>query len=885
MECVKQVLAVLLSVLAFHSAASAGDDGALFAPMRKETAAILASAIRSATDHNLQLRKENLETLGRVANCSWPQVGSLRFVLVHPKDIDRSREFDGWLIAENEESVTWMTPGWKKQTLAKLHIRKIDNCNRKDMAARIVQKPPVPGDDRWSSEDWGTSTAEALLRYAYLAADCGCDNEAHALIVELFKSEPRGLPALQDDFVGWRFERAKFRRGDFGRRSREDQNLADEHRQLLKTCKELRAAFPESKYDEELLSLIEPLEREAATPAPAFLKKPLADMNQEETIRYWIYQLANFSPVMISSPGGPLLFAGFDGAPTPADRLVAIGPAAISFLVETLEDATPTRITISNDFGPCHDKFFLLRRQDVAFECLERIVGCSLYRTYSNSAFYRDSPKRKAAALALAKAWWSRSKGASQAQMIRNFLALLDTMDVPYVGPFINSVRIQALGTLGSLEGPEAVVADLRKIPEERLFERPTVLERLDPPPSASPEVIARMVAAELEGRNEHSRRKTVAALEDAASLSAQRSVGSERDMLLRMVASYRIQRALLHALGREREASERECILRVLAESPKVWHLPALTTVFDHDADVRARVLAGNIIAQIVGDKQWTDWSVRLETRDAALEVARKLIRDETAPLQVRQAAFDILLAWDSPEDRPLLAHLVPSLIECLGDAGSSKRARAAEALACAGPAAAAAVPALSRALDDKDVVLCAEAAHALGKIGRSAQPAIPALRRVVKSKKYDYWVRVAAAKALLNIDPHPTDLVASLLEVLRDQTDENRWFAADVLGELGPDARSAVPALKEALDSDSYTLRESAAKALQKLQAGAGGEPKPAECGRSHWPTVVLLDGTPASSGVAEALEGRSRRQMLFFLVISCHPEGVQVVKRIKL
>jgi HEAT repeat protein len=412
--------------------------------------------------------------------------------------------------------------------------------------------------------------------------------------------------------------------------------------------------------------------------------------------------------------------------------------------------------------------------------------------------------------------------------MVRNFLALLDTMDVPYVGPFINSVRIQALGTLGSLEGPEGVVAALRKIPEERFFERPTVLERLDPPPSASPEKIARMVAA-LESPNELLRRNMVGALKDLASAYAQHSVGSERDGLLRIVGSYRIQQALLRALAREREASERGCILRVLAESPKVWHLPALTTVYGHDAEVGARALAGKIIAQIVGDKQWTDWWVRLETRDAALEVARKLIRDEAAPLQVRQAAFDILLAWDSPEDRPLLAHLVPSLIECLGDAGSSKRARAAEALACAGPAAAAAVPALSRALDDKDVVLCAEAAHALGKIGRSAEPAIPALRRVAKSKKHDYWVRVAAAKALLHIDPHPTDLVASLLEVLRDQTDENRWFAADVLGELGPDARSALPILKKAVDSDSYTLRDSAAKALQKIQAGTGGEAEP--------------------------------------------------------
>jgi hypothetical protein len=51
------------------------------------------------------------------------------------------------------------------------------------------------------------------------------------------------------------------------------------------------------------------------------------------------------------------------------------------------------------------------------------------------------------------------------------------------------------------------------------------------------------------------------------------------------------------------------------------------------------------------------------------------------------------------------------------------------------------------------------------------------------------------------------------------------------------------------------------------------------------SHWPTLVLLDENARIIWHGEGLEGRSRRQMLFFLVISCHPEGVQVVKRIKL
>ena len=57
--------------------------------------------------------------------------------------------------------------------------------------------------------------------------------------------------------------------------------------------------------------------------------------------------------------------------------------------------------------------------------------------------------------------------------------------------------------------------------------------------------------------------------------------------------------------------------------------------------------------------DKTRSIWRQRLETRDAALALARQLVTDRESPTAVRQAAVDVLLAWDSSVDRGFLREL----------------------------------------------------------------------------------------------------------------------------------------------------------------------------------------------------------------------------------
>jgi len=193
-----------------------------------------------------------------------------------------------------------------------------------------------------------------------------------------------------------------------------------------------------------------------------------------------------------------------------------------------------------------------------------------------------------------------------------------------------------------------------------------------------------------------------------------------------------------------------------------------------------------------------------------------------------------------------PRAADAVPALIEMLSQAGYSMREQAARALGRMGKSAMTAVPALQKALghnnasvrfnsacalasirpEDPDVaaeaipVLIAglqpalkrkdalrlrNAAEALGQIGPSAKAAVPYLRKVFAQSFGSDWtiftVRTKVAWALAKIDPQnqklADEVIPSLVEILKSRNPYLPNFAAQAIGEFGPKAAGAVPAL----------------------------------------------------------------------------------------
>jgi HEAT repeat protein len=157
-----------------------------------------------------------------------------------------------------------------------------------------------------------------------------------------------------------------------------------------------------------------------------------------------------------------------------------------------------------------------------------------------------------------------------------------------------------------------------------------------------------------------------------------------------------------------------------------------------------------------------------------------------------------------------------VPALTTALEGKGVGLRRTAATALGLIGPKAAAAAPALAAALADSEASVRQYAAQALGQIGPAAKGELPKLTPALKDR--DGAVRVGTALALWQIDRR-TEGVAVLTEVLGGKSGYLRERAARALGEIGAEAKAALPALAAALADKEAGVRAAAAEALGRL------------------------------------------------------------------
>lgn len=224
---------------------------------------------------------------------------------------------------------------------------------------------------------------------------------------------------------------------------------------FLAQCRALRHDHPHTMYTTELSSLVTAMDDDAKLTVPTL--SPTA--SPDDAARYWIYELRDVAGHQISDPGYPSVFGAYvGGAPNAADQLVAIGAPAIPRLVDALADDTPTRtIAWQRSFYPV---YFVLRRRDLALKVLERITGARFYEEGATFMhFYLDTAERQRAVVDNVRAWWQRSRGASQAQMIRNQLELMHANAT--LGQY---ERVGMLELLGQIEGPESVVPELRQM-------------------------------------------------------------------------------------------------------------------------------------------------------------------------------------------------------------------------------------------------------------------------------------------------------------------------------------------------------------------------------------------------------------------------------------
>jgi D-arabinan exo alpha-(1,3)/(1,5)-arabinofuranosidase (non-reducing end) len=164
-----------------------------------------------------------------------------------------------------------------------------------------------------------------------------------------------------------------------------------------------------------------------------------------------------------------------------------------------------------------------------------------------------------------------------------------------------------------------------------------------------------------------------------------------------------------------------------------------------------------------------------------------------------------------------------VTAVTEALHDPDTQTRAAAAWALSQIGPNGAAAVPVLAQTLSDPSPRVRSLAAVALKSMGQKAAPDLPELIRALDDPVV--YVRCPAADALGAIGPAAKAAVQPLVKRLMVQNEEAYVLESVVaaLGDMGPEAKPALPALREA--RSRYRVTATIDEAILKIE----GKPVP--------------------------------------------------------
>lgn len=115
--------------------------------------------------------------------------------------------------------------------------------------------------------------------------------------------------------------------------------------------------------------------------------------------------------------------------------------------------------------------------------------------------------------------------------------------------------------------------------------------------------------------------------------------------------------------------------------------------------------------------------------------------------------------------------------------------------------------------------------AAFALGVVGTNAVAAIPALLKALNDK--GIWLRPIAITALGGIHGDPKTVVPILCAMVNHPSRYGNFrgyashqMAVVALGDYGPEARCAIPALRQTLKDPNPLFAKQAAEALEKIE-----------------------------------------------------------------
>jgi HEAT repeat protein len=218
----------------------------------------------------------------------------------------------------------------------------------------------------------------------------------------------------------------------------------------------------------------------------------------------------------------------------------------------------------------------------------------------------------------------------------------------------------------------------------------------------------------------------------------------------------------------------------------------------------------------------QYTSFGQQAAPRLEALPSLISLLKDSDPGIRVQAVKAMGSLGERAQRVLPVLRAALKEI--ALTDSDGSVRGHAMHAILQVGPQPASEIAGLIDALQDDVEVVRFHAAIALGDLGSAARPSLPAL---IHTARWDEnpAVRVEAALALWKIDRKGPLVIPALIEALANNNEFICWMAADCLGQIGPEAQEALPALQQALQRPFKIslIRKGVALALERIDPPA--------------------------------------------------------------
>jgi HEAT repeat protein len=210
---------------------------------------------------------------------------------------------------------------------------------------------------------------------------------------------------------------------------------------------------------------------------------------------------------------------------------------------------------------------------------------------------------------------------------------------------------------------------------------------------------------------------------------------------------------------------------------------------------------------------------------RPALVPILISLLKDPNRDVRVR--VLTALGNFGGQAHRVLPALRLALKKTALEDDDEFVRTEATRALLQVGPEPDSEIAGLVDSLQNELEVVRFHAAVALGNLGRNARPAVPTLIHTALWDA-DPAVRVEAAVALWKIERSGPLVIPVLTEALEADNEMICWMAADALGQIGPEAREAVPALRQALHRDFKVslIKKGVLLALERIDPQATAE-----------------------------------------------------------